>query len=309
MQQVYDAVIVGGGPAGVSCAVWLARLGLSPLLVEAGERLGGLTATNPFTDDWLAALPGATGLQIAANLAQSAQAAGVPVALRSPIAQARAENNLYVVEPVGPSQVEPCQAGPREAAPDKAVRGHTLVIASGVLARNLAGHAPQTRWPGVLVGPGSAIVAQDYAGLSVAVLGGGDNAFENFVYVRGRGAKTVHLYSRTVRAQSQWIARAGDAGVHRGDYDVDPAARTVDGRRYDLILVFYGWEPQAAFADGLSLARDERGYIRTDAATAQTSLPGVYAIGEVANRMHPCVVTSMADGVVAAKAIQRSLGL
>jgi thioredoxin reductase len=290
MQQVYDAVIVGGGPAGVSCAIWLARLGLSPLLVEAGERLGGLTATNPFADDWIAALPGATGLQIAANLAQSAQTANVPVSLRSPVAQVRAEENLYIVELAGQG---------------KSARGSALVIASGVQARNLAGYPPRTRWPGVLVGPGSAIVTQDYAGLSVAVLGGGDNAFENFVYVRGRGAKTVHLYSRTVRAQSQWVARAGDAGVHRGDYDVDPVARTVDGRRYDLILVFYGWEPQAAFADGLNLARDERGYIRTDAATAQASLPGVYAIGEVANRMHPCVVTSMADGVVAAKAIQR----
>ena len=296
MQQVYDAVIVGGGPAGVSCAVWLARLGLSPLLVEAGECLGGLTATNPFADDWIAALPGATGLQIAANLAQSAQAAGVPVMLRSPVAQVRAEENRYVVQL-------------REAAPNKTVRGHTLVVASGVLARNLAGYPQQARWPGVLVGPGSAIVAQDYAGLSVAVLGGGDNAFENFVYVRGRGAKAVHLYARTVRAQSQWVARAGDAGVHHGDYAVDPATRTVNGRNYDLILVFYGWEPQAAFADGLDLARDARGYIRTDAATAQASLPGVYAIGEVANRMHPCVVTSMADGVVAAKAIQRSLGL
>jgi len=304
MQQVYDAVIVGGGPAGVSCAVWLARLGLSPVLVEAGECLGGLTATNPFTDDWLAALPGATGLQIAANLAQSAQAAGVPVLLRSPVAQVRVEENLYLVELAWPRQ-----AGTREAGPAKTVRGHTLVIASGVLARNLAGYPLQARWPGVLVGPGSAIVAQDYAGLSVAVLGGGDNAFENFAYVRGRGAKTVHLYSRTVRAQSQWIARAGDVGVHRGDYAVDPVTRMVNGRRYDLILVFYGWEPQAAFADGLNLARDERGYIRTDAATAQASLPGVYAIGEVANRMHPCVVTSMADGVVAAKAIQRSLGL
>ncbi|WP_019937688.1 NAD(P)/FAD-dependent oxidoreductase [Bordetella sp. FB-8] len=300
MQQLYDAVIVGGGPAGVSCAVWLARLGLSPVLMEAGERLGGLAAANPFANDWIAALPGASGPQIADNLAQSAQAAGVPVMLESPAAQVLAQENFYVVESVGPRQV-----GPRKAGPRKAVCGRALVIASGVQARNLAGYAPQARWPGVLVGPGSAVVAQDYTGLSVAVLGGGDNAFENFVYVRGRGAKTVHLYSRTVRAQSQWIARAGEAGVHRGDYGVDPAARMVNGRRYDLILVFYGWQPQAAFADGLDLARDERGYIRTDAATAQASLPGVYAIGEVANRMHPCVVTSMADGVVAAKAIQR----
>ena len=94
-------------------------------------------------------------------------------------------------------------------------------------------------------------------------------------------------------------------GVRIGPYRVDPAARSVDGRRYDLILVFYGWEPQAGFADSLQLARDARGYIRTDFATAETSVPDIYAVGEVANRMHPCVVTSLADGVVAAKAIQR----
>ncbi|MFU1949387.1 FAD-dependent oxidoreductase, partial [Bordetella avium] len=52
MRQIYDAVIVGAGPAGASCAVWLARLGLAPVLVEASARPGGLTADNPFTDDW-----------------------------------------------------------------------------------------------------------------------------------------------------------------------------------------------------------------------------------------------------------------
>jgi thioredoxin reductase len=294
MEQHYDAVIVGGGPAGASCAVWLARLGLSPLLVEAGDRLGGLTADNPFADDWIAALPGVTGRQVAANLAESVRAAGAPALLRSPAVSARPCGNGFEVALGG-------------AAP-RAVRGRTLVIASGVRARGLPGFATDARWPGVLIGPGSSIVAQDYTGLSVAVLGGGDNAYENFVYVRGRGARQAHLYARTVRAQRQWVDRAGAAGVRVGPYQVDPAARTVDGRHYDLILVFYGWDPQAGFADSLRLARDARGYFVTDFATAQASLPGVYAIGEVANRMHPCVATSLADGVVAAKDIQRVLG-
>lgn len=292
MQQVYDAVIVGAGPAGASCAIWLARLGLAPVLVEAGDRVGGLGNDNPFRDDWIAALPGLTGQQVAANIAESVQAAGVPLHLCAPAVHAR-----------------PCKGGVEVMlggqAEGLALRGRALVIASGVRARGLPGHPPAASWPGVLVGPGSPIVAQDYTGLSVAVLGGGDNAFENFVYVRNRGAREVHLYARTVRAQQQWVVRAGRENVHVGPYQVDPAARTVDGRRYDLILVFYGWEPQAAFADGLRLARGERGYIQTDFATAQTSLPDVYAIGEVAHRMHPCVVTSMADGVVAAKDIQR----
>ena len=293
MQQVYDSVIVGGGPAGASCALWLARLGLSPLLVEASERLGGLGNDNPFADDWIAVLPGVTGQQVAANIDASVRAAGVPLRLSTRT-----------------TDVRPCKGGIEDtlAGPGgetTRVRGRTLVIASGVRAKGLPDHPPGASWPGVLIGPGSPIVAQDYSGLSVAVLGGGDNAFENYVYVRNRGARAVHLFARSVRAQQQWVQRAGREGVRIGPYQVDPAARSVDGRQYDLILVFYGWEPQAGFADDLRLARDERGYIRTDFATAETSVPDIYAIGEVAHRMHPCVVTSMADGVVAAKAIQR----
>ena len=85
-------------------------------------------------------------------------------------------------------------------------------------------------------------------------------------------ARAAHLYARSVRAQQQWVQRAGREGVRIGPYQVDPAARSVDGRQYDLILVFYGWEPQAGFADDLRLARDERGYISTDFATAETSV-------------------------------------
>ena len=79
MQQMHDTVIVGGGPAGASCALWLARLGLSPLLIEAGARLGGLGNDNPFPDAWIAVLPGVTGQQVAANIDASVRAAGVPL--------------------------------------------------------------------------------------------------------------------------------------------------------------------------------------------------------------------------------------
>jgi thioredoxin reductase (NADPH) len=291
--QYYDSVIVGGGPAGASCAIWLARLGLSPVLIEASHQLGGLSNDNPFADDWIAVLPGVTGQQAAANISQSVYAAQVPVRIETRAQRIQPTNKGFevgVLTPQGTTEV---------------VYGRSVVIASGVRARALPGYSAHAHWPGVFIGPGSSIVAQNYAGLSVAVLGGGDNAFENFVYVRNRGAEHVQLFARSVRAQQQWVTRAGHHGVHIGEYHVDPAARTVNGQAYDLILVFYGWEPQASFADGLGLNHCERGYIHTEHATAETNISNIYAIGEVANRMHPCVVTSMADGVVAAKAIQR----
>ncbi len=303
MPQYSDAIIVGGGPAGASCAIWLARLGLAPLLVEASARLGGLPNDNPFADDWIAALPGVTGQEVGANIARSVEAAGVPVLLgRRVTAVARADEGYAVtVEPV---------AGTAPGTPDgpgQVLLGSHLVIASGVRARNLAGAAPGDRWPGVLIGPGVGIVDQDYTDLSVAILGGGDNGFENYAYVKGRGARTVHLYARSVRARPQLVDAVPAADLRVGPYQVDPRTRRVRGHAYDLLLVLYGWEPQADFAASLGLRRDEHGYIHTDFATARASAEGVYAIGEVANRMHPCVVTSMADGVVAAKAIQAAI--
>ena len=68
----------------------------------------------------------------------------------------------------------------------------------------------------MLIGPGSPIVAQDYSGLSVAVLGGGDNAFENYVYVRNR-ARAPCIYMPAACAAAM-VQRAGREGVRIGPY-------------------------------------------------------------------------------------------
>ncbi|HUH87441.1 MAG TPA: NAD(P)/FAD-dependent oxidoreductase [Pusillimonas sp.] len=296
--NIYDAIIIGAGAAGSSCTVWLARLGFSPLLIEAGPQVGGLCLVHPFADDWNASLPAHTGPQVAQNFAVSLQRAKVPVLLSQPVTAVETDGShgFAVTTRSGP---------PR--------RGRYLVLATGTRARGLQdaqpGHAVPTGsrerpYPGVLVGPGDHVVAEDFAGRRVAVLGGGDNGFENALYAKEHGAAQVHLYARNIRAQHQFVQRMPAEQVFQGDYTVDPQARSVNGCAYDLILVFYGWEPSVPFAHNLSLARCERGYLKTDMATAQTSFEGVYAIGEVAHRLHPCVVTGMADGVTAAKAIQ-----
>src|SRR5690606_12441397 len=265
-EQIYDAIIIGAGAGGVSCALWLARLGLTPLLIEAGARVGGLCLAHPLADDWNPSLVGNKGAE--------AVGGGFAVTTR--------EGDV--------------------------LHGRHLVLATGARARSLPEAAPaQDRarpFPGVLVGPGDHIVAQNFAGRRVAVLGGGDNGFENALYAMDHGAAQVHVYARSVRTLRQFVRRVPAGQVMLGDYTVDPHARVVNGRAYDLVLVFYGWEPCVGFAEGLGLARSERGFIQTDMATAQTSCQGVYAVGEVAQRFHPCVVTAMADGVTAAKAIQ-----
>ena len=75
----FDAVIVGGGPAGASCALWLKRLGLNPVLLEASGKVGGMARTNPFEDHWIAVLPDVTGQDVARNIRRSLSEADVDV--------------------------------------------------------------------------------------------------------------------------------------------------------------------------------------------------------------------------------------
>jgi len=84
-EQIHDAIIIGAGAAGASCALWLARLGFAPLLIEAGAQVGGLCLVHPFPDDWNASLPGHTGPQVAENFFISLQRAQVPLMLSTPV--------------------------------------------------------------------------------------------------------------------------------------------------------------------------------------------------------------------------------
>ncbi len=286
--ECFDAVIVGAGPAGASCALWLKRLGLTAVLLEASAQVGGLARINPFEDYWIAVLPDVTGHDVARNIHRSLWQAAVDL---------RVDQRVHTVRRTpGGFEVE--------VADGVIMAGANLVLASGVKARGLPGVPPDDDYENVLVGPGEQIVNQDFIGKSVAILGGGDNALENYGYVRTRGARQTHIYARSLRGQAQWLSRVRTNDLRLGHYTFEPATRYVNGQRYDLILVFYGWEPQASFVDGLRLARDAKGFLMTDFGTAQTSCMGAYAIGEVAHRMHPCVATALADGVVAAKAIQ-----
>jgi thioredoxin reductase (NADPH) len=320
MQKKYDAVIIGAGPAGVSCAIWLKQLGFEPLVLEASDRVGGLSARNPFFDLWTPSVAGQTGIDIARGMASQLAASEAEVWLNSPVEQVvkQVEPNVKYVAP-GAEQAKSLHQSVQAIDSNNLfiisvrhkgqlidIEAPTVVVAAGVKARPLNPGQDQS-WPGVLVGPGEKIVQQDFTGLSVALLGGGDNAFENYEYAKSRGASQAHIYARTVRAQKQFVSRVHSSDVHVGPYVVDPRTRTVNGHIYDLIIVLYGWEAQAQFVAPLTLEHNAKGFISTDYDTAQTSQTGVYAIGEVAQRMHPCVVTAFADGVVAAKAIEAQL--
>lgn len=286
----FDAVVVGGGPAGASCALWLKLLGFRPSIVERRSRLGGLQIESPYRNDWIAPLPGVTGQQVAENIHRNIMAHDIPCFLKAEVKSLRKGQREFFM------RIESAE-GVRQLS------ARHVVLASGVRPRDGGFRAV----PKVLIGPGTKIANTDFSGKTVAVLGGGDNAFENFQFIRQRGAAEVHIYARTIRARREFVDKVQKPHVTVGSYSVDTERMTVSGRAYDFIVVLYGWVPNVGFAGALDLKLDSRGFIATDPQTAETSLTDLFAIGEVAQRMHPCCVTSMADGVVAAKEIQYRL--
>jgi thioredoxin reductase (NADPH) len=178
-----------------------------------------------------------------------------------------------------------------------------VVVATGVVPAT----GGLSKSPNVLIGPGEHINDFDLKGKSIAILGGGDNAFENYAFARARGVATAHIYARTLRARKQFLGTTPIEDIIMGTPEINEHSLSVNGRYYDAMLVLYGWVPEVSFLEGYELERNGRGFFVTNPVTAETSVDGIYAIGEIARRMHPCCVTGMADGVQAAKAIQARL--
>lgn len=293
---IYDAIIIGAGPAGASCAVWLSLLGFKPVIVDRAKVIGGLSALNPFQDPWNVTAPNLTGEEVSQQMKRSLESARVPVLLDQAVKDIQRVEDIESETPLFRVFF----------GEEYALVGRNVVIATGVRHKRPPQMPEGKHYPEILLGPGKHVYMHDFVMKKVAVLGGGDNAFENAVYALDRGVKSVDIYARSIRAQQKWLDIINPRQLHMGEYIFNPEEMTVNGEHYDTIMVFYGYEPQLAGFSHLNLKIKETGHIWTDDST-QTSIPGIYAIGEVAHRMHPCVVTSMADGVVAAKAIQHSL--
>lgn len=281
-----DAIIIGAGPAGTSCALWLKQLGFKPLLIDRQDACGGLQNYNPYTNTWIATSHGTWGKDVAQAMHRNMLEHEVPMRLRSNAVEAAVTQDGVTVTLDSAERLQ----------------SRFLVLASGVVPK-AAGYTSRL---GLLVGPGPIIANTNFTGARVAILGGGDTACENYQFAKERGARAVHMYARSLRARAEMLQRVDPHDLHVGDYLVQADEQKVNGEIYDQILVFYGFEANRSALLGLDLGMRPDGFVSTRP-DCSTNLPNVYAIGEVTQRAHPCCVSAMADGVTAAKAIQRSL--
>ena len=296
MDQIYDVLIIGGGPAGYTAALYAARAGLSVLVLEK-LAAGGQMALTSQIDNYPGFPQGADGFTLGQDMRAGAERFG---------AQSRSTQVLSVALS-GPVKTVHTDAG--------SLQGRTVIIATGAQPRLLG--VPQEQ---ALTGKGVSYCAHCdgmfYRDKTVMVVGGGNSAVAEALFLSRLCKKVILVHRRdALRATKLYLDQLEKAGnialrwnsqiaelVHDIRLtgvvleDVNTGLRTTVA--CDGLFVSIGRDPASALVEG-QLELDENGYIIADE-TTQTSLPGVYAAGDVRTTPLRQIVTAVADGAVAA---------
>ncbi|MGQ9684866.1 MAG: NAD(P)/FAD-dependent oxidoreductase [Thiobacillaceae bacterium] len=302
--------ILGAGPAGMSCANACLSYGLEPLVIEASDHVGGSQRSNFHPNLWMLGHPDETGEEMTRRLA--AHFLELQVTLYR-------GTRVRSVMPAGDG------FDLRLATPEGEVTEHAraIVLATGMRPRatpELEALAAESQR--VIIGPLSEVIRDRVRNARVLILGGGDNALDHALFLAERG-NTVRVCTRARFAARKPFqsACAARPEIELKDHCI-PSRLAVEadqivaewGRirvRYDWLLVMYGYRPNievlAAFADAIRPAITASGHIHVDG-WQRTSVPGIYAAGDLTDSPQPSVPTAIAQGLAAAKAIERDLG-
>lgn len=290
-----DVLIVGGGPAGVTAAVYAARAGLSTMILER-MGVGGQAATTFEIENW----PGSTlitGFDFSASLEKHARAVGTQI-VYGDVTAFSLEGDVKKVSTA------------KEAYEAKAV-----VLAMGA-ERRLLGIPGEKEFTGRGVSYCATCDGNFFRKKTVAVVGGGNSAVEDSIYLANICEKVYIVHRRSeFRAEGYLqhkldglsnVEKIFDADVERieGENAVTGLAfkESKTGEPHTLpaagVFVAIGTKPRTGLLTNV-LPLDKGGYVEVDEACA-TPLPGVYAAGDIRKKALRQIVTAAADGANAA---------
>lgn len=295
MERIYDMVIIGGGPGGYTAALYAARAGLKVILLEKLSA-GGQMALSHQIDNYPGFEEGIDGFSLAEKMQAQAERFG-------------AESELAEVQSLkldGPI---------KEIETDEGIYyGRTVVIATGASPRNLGVPGEQE-----LVGKGvnycAACDGMFYRGRTVVVVGGGNTAAADALMLSRVAKKVILIHRRdTLRAtkvyhepmmKAENVEFRWNSAVEELLWDKRLTGvrvkNLISGEEEriecDGLFVSIGRAPASGLVQGL-LELDRSGYIVAGEST-ETSIPGVYAVGDVRTKTLRQVVTAVADGAMA----------
>jgi thioredoxin reductase (NADPH) len=303
-QNVHELIIIGGGPAGYTAALYAARADLEPLVIE-GFNWGGQLMITSDVENYPGYPDGVMGPEMMADLRRQAERFGATFVT----------DDVTRVDLSGPPH--------RVYVGDDEYVARAVVIATGASARWL-GIESETRHKGRGVSACATCDAAFFRDKDVYVVGGGDSAFEEALFLT-KFASRVHLVHRRdeFRASRIMVDRAEqnekldfvlNAVVDEivGDLKVEALKlrSTVSDETWEVpadgLFVAIGHDPNTAlFLDQLD--HDENGYLVTQPGSTLTNIAGVFAAGDVQDHTYRQAVTAAGSGCMAALDAERFL--
>lgn len=296
-----DLLILGGGPAGMTAAIYAARANLRAIILESNIT-GGLVNSTYLVENF-PSRPGIHGMTLMEEMRAHVDSLGVAVEEVCEVTE------LDLTGPV------------KRAVTDEAVfEAGAVILATGRRPIPLGTPTEAGEVHHCAICDGAA-----YKGRRVLVVGGGNSAFDESLYLLGLGVAQltlVEVMDRFFAAEAAQKALLGDARVdarrltrvhdlvtNGGRLTGAVLERADTGARETLsvdgVFVFLGQEPNNALFRG-QVATSDAGYLLTDQ-EMRTNLPGVFGAGDIVDK--PCrqITTAMADGTIAALAAERWL--
>lgn len=292
-----DLLIIGGGTAGLTAAIYAVRAGIAAMILES-TAWGGQIAQTAEVENY-PSIPHITGWELANALHMQAEALGAEIRLAA-VNRLTAEAGAFTLETSGGT-----------------LQARSVILANGVAHKKL-GCPGEDDFSGRGVSWCATCDGAFFRGKDVAVIGGGNSALEEALHL-AQLCRSVTIVNRSeqlrahqalqkraaqrenVRILAPWLTEAiiGDTQVralrllhrHSGSTQTLP----VDG-----VFIAIGMEPRNAFCNGL-IATDEQGYFAAGE-DCRTNLPGAFVAGDCRAKPLRQLVTAAADGAVAATA-------
>jgi thioredoxin reductase (NADPH) len=304
MSDVRDVIVIGGGPAGYTAALYAARANLRPLVIE-GFRWGGQLMITSDVENYPGYPDGIMGPEMMAEFRRQAERFGTD----------------FVTDDV--TRVDFSERPFRVWIEDEEYRSRSVIVATGASARWL-GLDSEERLKGRGVSACATCDGAFFRDKHIIVVGGGDSAFEEGLFLTRFGYKVTLVHRRDEFRASQIMidrARANEKIEFKTPFVVEEVLgedsisglrlrNTETGETEDVdagaLFVAIGHDPNTTlFVDQLD--HDANGYLVATPGTTETNVPGVFAAGDVQDHVYRQAVTAAGSGCMAALDAERFL--
>lgn len=300
MTEIRDVVIVGSGPAGYTAAIYTARAGLKPLILAGVLDAGGALMTTTEVENFPGFPEGIQGPELMENMREQAERFGAQVEYEDAV-ELKLEGDIKEIK-----------------TDSETYYAKSVILALGSEYRKL-GLEGESVYSGKGVSWCATCDGFFFKGQEIAVVGGGDSAVTEALFLTKFASKVTVIHRRDeLRASkvmadrllaNEKIEMAWNSAVTKINGSADGRLESITvtdtntGDQRDMpvggLFIAIGHDPRTSIVDG-QVDLDVNGYITVDSPTTATSIPGVFACGDVVDHRYRQAITAAGTGCAAA---------